>query len=247
LPSSLGSNWLGLLFPLLVFLLTQAISGFVNGLQYMKDHWKKNIILGFAVAGAAWTCLFGWCVITTVDADHGELNARVRTLHNARDSVVKISEAKKQEITNAMNELKVQCATKDGTNQTLQNQNRDQQSTINRCFSEAMKLLTPEPLHVSGVAFDNEPLDGTTTRVRWLVITNKTLTPARLNMSCNGDLLTADASIAGSTAMLGRAAMVSTRVVAIDINSPPFSPTSPIIVTMTYRNSPTMGCNFFIR
>lgn len=210
--------------------------------ELRQDTWK-----GAAVALALWAALFLVFLGAAIFQDHTglvraskDLRKKVETCQT--DSVVVLSQ-----IQSRLESANKDVAVKDGINQTLQSQNRDQQSTINHCFSEAMKLLTPEPLHIAGVAFENEPVDVTTTRVRWLIITNKTVTPARINASCNGDLLTADASIAGSTAMLGRAAMVSARVVAIDINSPPLSPTSPIIFTMTFKNSPTMGCNFYLR
>lgn len=70
--------------------------------------------------------------------------------------------------------LTTECAVKDGVNQTLQGQNRDQQSTINGCLSQAIKLLTPEALKITAIGFDvTEDAKATIKSARTLLITNK--------------------------------------------------------------------------
>jgi hypothetical protein len=81
LPTSLGSNWLGLLFPLLVFLLTQCVSVFVHGWSSIKVHWKGNLLVGFAVALLSWSALFLWCVARIIYQDHMTLATRVSELN----------------------------------------------------------------------------------------------------------------------------------------------------------------------
>jgi hypothetical protein len=174
-PSSLGSNWLGLVFPLLVFMFTQVVTGFARGWNRMKSHWKDNLLLGFAVAAVAWAALFTWCIVTTIGDDHNNLNARIRQLRGdvaiCTESASKEKHALSKEISSLEDQAiatEKQCAIKDGVNQTLQKQNRDQQSTINGCLSQAMKLLTPEQLKVTAVFFDADNSNAVVRKARWI-------------------------------------------------------------------------------
>jgi hypothetical protein len=93
----------------------------------------------------------------------------------------------KQDFTNQIETLKTQtanlgqqCAVKDGVNQTLQTQNRDQQSTIDGCLSQAMKLLTPEELKVTPIFSDADNSNAAIRTVRWILLVKKVVTPVRM-------------------------------------------------------------------
>lgn len=55
--------------------------------------------------------------------------------------------------------LRADCAVKDGINQTLQQQNRDEQVLIAGCQSQALKLLVPEELKVTVMKLEMEAPD----------------------------------------------------------------------------------------
>src|SRR5579859_6238838 len=71
-PRSLGSTWIGLFFPLWVFVVTEIVSILVYGWKSMSA-WIKNIATGTVVALVAWGVLFICCVVGTVYRDHTSL------------------------------------------------------------------------------------------------------------------------------------------------------------------------------
>jgi hypothetical protein len=174
----------------------------------MRSHWKDNLILGFTVASVAWTALFLWCVILAIGDDHSKLVSKIRELHNETAQAAKSIGAERQVLATQIESLRAQritleqqCAVKDGIAQTLQNQNRDQQSTINDCLSQAMKLLTPEAFRQTILYLDDlhpGPQSAAMKTARFLILTNKTITPLRMAIGCDSSVAELNAWIVGS-------------------------------------------------
>jgi hypothetical protein len=74
-------------------------------------------------------------------------------------------------------------------NQTLEKQNRDEQVLIAGCQNQAMKLLTPEPLHITtlaiGTGITSTQVGKPTSKAIVIVATtNQTITPIRATLEC---------------------------------------------------------------
>src|SRR5437764_5675567 len=106
LPSSLGSNWLGLVFPFLVFLLTEVVTGFVRGWSNMMSHWKGNLLIGIAVAMFSWISLFLWCVVTTTYDDHMNLTHHIKELHQENQTFSASAKDEKKVLNDKIDSLK---------------------------------------------------------------------------------------------------------------------------------------------
>ena len=149
IPAALGSNWLGLVSPVLIALIGEGIGIWAFGWQAMKDNWKKATGIGLAAIGAFYTVVFLGCVFTTTYQDHKQLASRVGTLRQEVDSSKQEREADvrsaQQPLILQLGELKQSCAETKGANDVLQRQNRDQQGTINGCLTQAMKLIAVPP------------------------------------------------------------------------------------------------------
>ncbi len=92
IPSSLGSTWIGLLFPLLVFLITQAVILSKDGWDAMRRHWKTNVKRGIAVTVIAWSLFFVWCFTRTTFDDHMTLVGQVASLNSTIASDAEVRE-----------------------------------------------------------------------------------------------------------------------------------------------------------
>ena len=244
LPSSLGSNWLGLLFPLLVFILTQIVTGFVRGWASMKAHWKDNLLIGFAVAGVAWTGLYIWCILTTISTDHTQLNARIRSLRRTGDQQRSNFAQQIEALQTSNQHLQQDCAVKEGINNTLQKQNRDQQGTINGCLSQAMKLLTPEEQKITPLILHS---DQTHKTIEWIALINKTIQYPRIVVACNRPVVSADLQMVGGTGSLGGPIRLSQFAWEIQITEPPWSPIHPFYAKLAYSGDIGIGCSFTLR
>lgn len=144
--------------------------------------------------------------------------------------------------------LNQSVAVKEAISQTLQKQNRDQQATINGCLTQAMGLLAPEPMRITPLALDNESKDGIK-KIRWLVLVNKSVTPVQMNVICNKTLENeASVWIAGSGLLGGGANKVAPNVVGVNVSTPAWSATSPMLVSMSYRgDKDDLSCSFIPR
>jgi len=247
-PTSLGSTWLGLFFPLWGFLIAQMVILFAGGWGQMKTHWRQNVVRGFAVAGVAWASLFLWCVITTTYEDHMDLSAKAQSLHlrlsgsaqHEKDSVQAVQSDLNSKIAN----IRQDCAKTEGANGVLTKQTADQQSTINNCQTQALKLLTPEEMKIVPLVTDPPNAGIGEQHVKWLVLINKAVTPVNLLVQCQKRFVSASASILGSGIMSGGTNRINDFQYQTNISTPIWSPESPLIYTMSYIGDQNNSCSF---
>jgi hypothetical protein len=102
--------------------------------------------------------------------------------------------------------LRTDVAVRYGVNRTIEKQNGDQQSTINGCLSQAMKLLTPEPLKITSHELrgllPQSPQPGYKFVISYVVMTNKIITPVRLLVTCEADNILAEGWVLGTGTMM---------------------------------------------
>jgi hypothetical protein len=217
----------------------------------MKGRWTRNTLMSVAVVVVGWMGLFLISAVLTVYDDHQNLTgaaSRIKTEAEAKR--LKLTEqmrSTEKALNHQVVELQTSYAVKEGINQTLQKQNRDQQNTINGCLSQAMKFLSPEPQKIAAIVFDHDE-SNEVKKIRWLVVSNKTITPVLMNVVCDRVLEDGVARIVGNSGMLGRGTgKVAPEILGIDISAPSWSPTSPLLVAMSYRGDANISCSFNLR
>jgi hypothetical protein len=246
IPSSLGSTWVGLFFPLWGFLVAQIFLLLSGGMVAMKSHWKQNLIKGLAVAAVAWASLYLWCVATTIYTDHVGLAAKALALNqqvrqsaqHERDAV----QGAQTPLINQLSSLRESCAKTDGANWALERQTTAQQNSINNCQTQALKLLTPEPFKIVPILL--KPAEGgiEVQHVQWLLITNKTITPVNLVVVCNKRPTSISANVIGGGAQLGGGNQkLSDYEYLLNIGSPAWSPDTPMTLDVSYSGDENSG------
>lgn len=127
------------------------------------------------------------------------------------------------------------------------NQIQGQQNTINGCLTQAMKLLTPEPFHLTVLLIDSDKSKSAINTECWLLITNVPKTPVRMVMECNSPIQSASILPLGSAALGGTGKLNSTTWEAT-IQSPAWAPTLPLMATIAYRPvAEHLQCRFTLR
>lgn len=82
-PSLLSSNWAGLWFSILIFLLSQLRQLRKYGWGQLKMDWKENIGFGALVLIVAWAMVWGISVVRNIYRDHQELTERLKKAQEA--------------------------------------------------------------------------------------------------------------------------------------------------------------------
>ena len=246
IPGSLGSNWLGLVFPAIVVLVGEGIACVVYGWSVMVAKWKQATLLGFASLGVCYLLLFAWCAIYQNYFSISSLQVRADTLQSSVDAA---GTDKRIAVLSAQNE----CAQILGKNEILTNQNRDQQNTINNCQTQALRLIADtQSLKITDYFLGlvpsqyNQNIHGKY-HGTFLVLTNKPVSPIRLLVSCDaeievsGDILGTGSAMSGGW---GGRVTGSLKQYGFGLLSPAWTPVNPLLLTV-YTDSPSLGrCTF---
>lgn len=250
-PSRIGSNWGGLVFTLVAFAVTEAALWKWGD---MKGRWTRSALIGLGVVIVAWIGLFACSTVLTIYDDHQNLAGAAARIK--RDGVTQTRaladqlQATRNDLGRQLGELRTGCAVKDGINQTLQNQNRDQQTTINGCLTQAMKLLTPVEQKITPVFLDQDFETLATRKMRWLVVTNKVITPVHVVANCTQGVTymnSADLSILGGGSTGIQMGNENGRLSSSqwELKEPgSWSPESPLLVTIKYIGQQSVVCGF---
>ena len=267
IPGSLGSNWLGLIFPVGVVIAGEVIAGFVLGWDAVISNWKRATGIGFAALALMYTLLFGWCVVTTTYGDHLGLANRVVALRHTVDADAGREQSAlisvRQELGSQISDLQQSCAEMRGANGVLTKQTIDQQSSINSCQTQALKLLTPEPQKLTILTWEDKNLSGSDHQTTYLLLTNKEVNPTRIDGSCDVNLATTSAKPVENMPYSGGAniiqhfpqpssirynqPLIEATLFQIVFSLPAWEPTEPIRLDITYKSSRPALCHFNVR
>ena len=236
LPSSLGSNALGLVWPVVIVLCGEIIACFVYGWRAMISKWKNASLIGLAALGICYTLLFLWCGLRLNYYDHLELetaNARLKSDNGSATSHENIAVLRAQS----------ECSKTLGANETLTRQNRDQQNTINNCQNQALTLIAPKQLRfsvkIAGLGIDESGPQGRVERTLIIVSTNKTVDPVLGTLKCDQEFhvygwnTTIDAHYLMTVANERK----SLYEFPVEINTPAWTPDN-YLVFASWRNIP---------
>jgi hypothetical protein len=252
MPALVGSNWGGLIFPAAVFTLTQIVLAVMGE---VKKHWQRNVVIGFAVAGVAWTGLFLLSTVLTVYDDHqnmvGATNRIKHALQDSKRLEASRCEGEKRGVGEQLISSRILSSSLEGKNQVLDKQNRDEQTLIAGCQNQALKLLVPEALKITPVVFDSENDNVATRVIRWLLLTNKEL-PPHLNIVCGEGMTYIQSAslriVGGAGAFFGGVSgRLGPTAWELSQGSGAWSPGNPLLITISYRGSENAVCSFIPR
>jgi hypothetical protein len=133
-------------------------------------------------------------------------------------------------------QLRLTGATEKTRADTLSKQNLDQQNTINSCLTQAMKLLTQEPLIITKLPIlqDLDHQGPGIHTVHLLVLTNKTIPTVRIKAECNHAISSGNGELIGGNMLSEGAVINPANVLHVSIDSPSWTPTRPLMINMTY-------------
>jgi hypothetical protein len=139
---------------------------------------------------------------------------------------------------NDYGQLRADCAYERGVVDTLSNQNRDQQNSINNCQTQAIKLLTPQPLKWIPLALDKTG--------KWILVTNKIVNPVDIIFSCSKQITEADVNIV-SNPTTAKTVQLDAQKWETKISSPAWGPETPIVMDIKTLGSGDTVCSFTLR
>ncbi len=244
MPEFLGNNWTGAFFAGICVFFYEATS-FTKSEEYLNSDSvrQKTRALGRFLM-AHWGLTLKWWVFVlamfylghtldlvrhnndTISSQNSDLVAKSRTISAACES--------------DKSDLRVADAKDKSRADTLTDQNRDQQNTINNCQTQALKLLTPALLKIVGTDIDDTPMSGNRQKSIMVLITNKTVTPVDLIFSCDRPL--DDANIYFPGVQSGGTRRLAPDRIQFNAYAPPWTPETPLIVKVTYAGTTAPYC-----
>ena len=193
---------------------------------------------------AFFSCFQAW------QQEHQSRIGREQDLHRQEGQTAQKSEQLVQEFRRrdrcegSVRDLENSDSRKDGALSAQSSQIQVQQASINGCLSQAMKLLSPD-LKLTMHTIDYRPAENGAQIVTILMLTNKPLSPVRISGDCNQSLeKSASARIAGSLTMMGTEVSIAGSRLEFGIDSPSWTPASPILLRLSYKGSGPLNCQF---
>jgi len=248
---AIGLNLVGAIYGFLVLLGVGFLIGRKDGWAEAKKHIVQNVLYATGIAVLAWLPIFLWHFVRTPGIMRNGDKELISELKVRLISVDGQIESDKKQYQFEMAELKTECARQTGISQALQTQNRDQLNSLNGCLTQAIRMTTPEPLKT--VAFrlnrgtvpiqpgkgkaDKQAAVQVTTRTDYLLITNRTVTPTRVKVSCDGPIQSASGRVLqreGTPSLFlstAGSAKLSDKEHRLQINQE-WTPMDPLIVTV---------------
>jgi hypothetical protein len=218
-------------------------------IQLAKDRWPAYF--NWQTSRRVFLCFLIFSVFQSWESEYKSRIGREHDLvsSNHRIDLVR-SELKFQQqrledrCEQQLGSVRQQTSFTEGRNQVLDKQNRDEQVLIAGCQSQALKLLTPEAEKMSVLSLDNDSGDNVAVhKSRWILLINKTLTPAKMVVSCNRVVESMTASVVGSPNMTNGSTRLAPNAWESDVLSPAWTTTNAMLISVSYRGSTDgMGC-----
>ena len=186
---------------------------------------------GAAIAIGAYVLVFLCHLIVAPYGLYTEAESRIKHSVNSASAERRVASAEHTRLSEIVRELSTTCAVKDGVNRTLEKQNRDQQSTINGCLSQAIRLLAPQSLRIITQTV-KLPADKNGPHIFSAVIahTNLPITPLNVTLKCNRDvILMEDPHMIGAGIAMGYVVENKGNLVNYRVLSPPWVPDEALV------------------
>jgi hypothetical protein len=171
-------------------------------------------LIGFVTPIVILVVLFAWRAVKTVYNDHQDLAARNVILLQKNSVLQSENKTTKDKVDQQQQEIA-----------RLSEEKRGNQQKNNDQLDITMHLNPTEPnLQVAQNA------------KQLLMLTNKTIPSPHLRLVCDGDMVRGSAFISGAGIIIGGSHVVGKRVVDVSIESPAWTPKSPLLVTLYYND-----------
>jgi hypothetical protein len=128
---------------------------------------------------------------------------------------------------------------------SLQGTLAQQQGAVTTCVGDLAKAIIPEPPKVTFLlrTIDSFPAD--VHEAQAVLLTNKTVTPVDLTFGCEGEIESVTPTImtqANSILIGGSQEVKDKHSTHIEITSPAWTPTNPLVITVKYRGESVGRC-----
>jgi hypothetical protein len=167
--------------------------------------------------------------------------------YEQRDAFVNSDAALKTEM-GKLEESRRKLENKDGQLKALESQIQNQQSTINEALVQLGKAQQQEPFKIA-----HHPLGPNAARQKpgiaahdYILLTNRLMTPVRLTVSCDSDIVEAYSRLLGASGLaLGgmERSKNNKKQYEIGLSSPAWIPMNPLLVTL-YSNQQELNSTF---
>jgi hypothetical protein len=241
--------WLGIAFALATVLASLWRIRRKHGRQAMLTHWEDDAKIALRVSVVCALIVYCpiafWSVGKAIYEDHQYLAgfAKKQSITIAQNNAA--SQVSQTSLQGQISDWRAKCSGLEGANGVLGSQNRAQQNTINNCQSQALKLLTPEGFNIVPIVLEGTKASIDEQHIKWLLLTNKTITPVNLVVTCAKRLTSISAEvIGGGPALSGGNEKFSDVQYEINISSPAWSPKTPLILNVSYIGDQDMTCRF---
>lgn len=254
--NAIGSTLLGKIADTAFFILVMLLSfrhahkrgGWIAVKQFWDDEAKFTLKTSMIVAACIYVPVFVGSFVFAIYQDHAGLVARSRVQRAELQHNATLLQNQKTDDAQLLTRCENGSARIEGKNETLSDQNRDQQNTINNCQTEALKLLEPKTLSVQTYLIDPIPEQPPTgvVKSRVLLLVNKPVSPVTIQVACEAQL--DDIGLFPLThTNAGVLQMSSQRKgpneFVANVSSPAITPEAPFIAVLTHTG--LMGnCRF---
>lgn len=114
----------------------------------------------------------------------------------------------------------------------------DSQSALAKLSDKILDIGRPLKLNVVTQPLMEPPGDGPIEVRYFIVLTNKTVNPAFMNVSCDQDITAGEGAVVGTTqTLMGIGPVVGKRRFNLSITSPPWGPLSPVLLDVHYSGT----------
>jgi hypothetical protein len=117
------------------------------------------------------------------------------------------------------------------------------QSSFSRLSEKILEVGKPQPLRVITQALMEPAGDGPLKVQYFIVLINKSVNPAIMEISCDQDITSGGGAVVGARqALMGTGPVIAKRRFDLSLTSPPWTPLSPVLLDVHYTGSqPSCG------
>jgi hypothetical protein len=217
-----------------------------EGWRAMVNHWRQEYKEGIRFTLWCVLILYSpvviWSVGKAVYDDHEYFVGHVQSQREKGIQDANSSVEIQKGLESQISDWRAKCAGFESANTVLNNQNRDQQNTINLCQTQAIRRLQPPPDRT--ITYPIKELPGPNAKT-FIMLTNKTVTPATIMVSCDGPITELQGSTINTGNMLySPAYQTGKNAWTFTIASPAWTPDLPLVISYKYAGPNEPICSF---
>src|SRR5256885_9573332 len=219
MPLFISTNWTGIIFTVVIFLLTQIAILCFNGWQEMRKFLGKNSLIGIFAVTVCWVGLFGWNVVQIVYEDHQNFVSQNAKLRQQATGLVD-PRTRDEQITDLKGKIEA--------------------------LQKALRQSRSPEIRVFPVAHDNKP---GIAKMEYVLTTGKPRTPVEIMATCDFPISavnTAFLTYSGGYSMTTDHQRISVNQFRLIITSPVWATTTPLFTTIFFDPTPDRmpSCRF---